>query len=71
MGTWTGTLSTYKTDIPVVLNVLASGEVRVQIGGQLKMLLNVTWENDTLSGRMSGDIGIEEESAPSEKLQIC
>jgi hypothetical protein len=71
VGTWTGTLSTYKTDIPVVLNVLASGEVRVQIGGQLKMLLNVTWENDTLSGRMSGDIGIEEESAPSEKLQIC
>lgn len=54
-------MSTYKGDIPTVLDVLASGEVHVQLAYQLKMLLNgVTWENNTLSGYMLGNIGIEE-----------
>jgi hypothetical protein len=61
VGTWTGGVSTYKGDIPMMLNVLASGEVQVQLSHQLKMLLNgVTWENNTLSGYMLGNIGIEE-----------
>jgi CubicO group peptidase (beta-lactamase class C family) len=61
VGTWTGALSTYKADIPLVLNVLASGEVQVRLGNQLQTLLNdVTWENDTLSGLMNGDIAPED-----------
>jgi CubicO group peptidase (beta-lactamase class C family) len=61
LGRWTGAVSTYKSEIPVVLDVLASGEVQVQLAYQLKMLLNgVTWENNTLSGYMLGNIGIEE-----------
>jgi hypothetical protein len=72
MGTWTGALSTYKADIPLVLRVLESGEVHAQLGGQLKMLLNdVTWENETLSGRMLGDVGIEEASRRPYYLQFA
>lgn len=61
VGTWTGAVSTYNGVIPAVMNVLASGDVQVQLRYQLKMLLNgVTWENDTLSGYMLGNIGIDE-----------
>ena len=61
VGRWTGAVSTYKRDIPVVLDVLPSGDVQVQLANQLKMLLNgVTWSSNTLSGYMLGNIGIEE-----------
>ena len=61
LGTWTGTLSTYKADLPFLMNVLPSGEVHVQLGQQLKMLLNnVTWEDETLSGTTLGDVGTED-----------
>jgi hypothetical protein len=70
-GTWTGALSTYKADTPLVLRVLESGEVHVQFRGQFKMLLNdVSWENDTLSGRMLGDVGTEDANRHPYYLQL-
>jgi CubicO group peptidase (beta-lactamase class C family) len=80
-GTWTGALSTYKADIPLVLRVLDSGEVHAQLGRQIETLLtDVKWEPDpfsgqkpedvTLSGRMPGDIGIEEASRRPYYLQF-
>jgi CubicO group peptidase (beta-lactamase class C family) len=61
IGRWSGAVSTYKDDIPLTMNVLSSGDVQVQLAYQLKTLLNnVTWDHETLSGIMLGNIGIEE-----------
>jgi hypothetical protein len=55
----------------LVLRVLESGEVHVQFRGQFKMLLNdVSWENDTLSGRMLGDVGTEDANRHPYYLQL-
>ncbi|MEO7650736.1 MAG: serine hydrolase domain-containing protein [Bryobacteraceae bacterium] len=60
-GNWTGNVSTYRRDLPITLEVLESGEVRSQLGNQLKMLWNdVKWTDGYLSGRILGDLGIEE-----------
>jgi len=41
------------------------------VHGQFKMLLNdVTWENETLSGRMLGDIGTEDANRRPYYLQF-
>jgi CubicO group peptidase (beta-lactamase class C family) len=61
LGNWTGKLFTYKTEIPLTLRILDSGDVHAQLGGQMKMLWNdVTWRDGYLSGRMPGDIGAED-----------
>jgi len=73
VGAWTGTLSTYKTEIPVTLNVLASGEVHARTTGgfNLPTLLDgVTWNNDTLSGVMLADFATDDASRGSHYLNF-
>jgi CubicO group peptidase (beta-lactamase class C family) len=71
IGTWIGTLSTYKADMPLVVQVLESGDVHAKLGGQFKMLLNdVSWENNVLSGRMLGDIETEDANRRPYYLQL-
>ncbi len=61
VGNWKGTISTYKAELPFTLRVLESGEIHAQIGSQMKMLWNdAGWSDGRLTGRMPGDIGIEE-----------
>ena len=61
IGTWTGTLCTYKGELPLTLRVLESGDVHARLGSQLKTLLNdVRWQDGYLSGRMTGEIGTED-----------
>ncbi|MBL6852711.1 MAG: beta-lactamase family protein [Alphaproteobacteria bacterium] len=40
VGIWKGKISTYSADLPLTLQVMASGEVQVELGSQLKTLLN-------------------------------
>lgn len=61
VGTWSGKLSTYKTDIPLTLEIRADGDVHAQLGKQLKTLLNdVRWDDGSLHGVMIGDVGTED-----------
>src|SRR5438874_9259280 len=50
-----------KTEIPLTLRILESGDVHAQLGAQMKMLWNdVIWRDGYLRGRMPGDIGTED-----------
>lgn len=70
-GTWTGTLSTYKSEIPFTLEIRANGDVHAQLGKQLKALLNeVRWENGSLQGVMTGDVGTEDASRMPYQLSL-
>jgi CubicO group peptidase (beta-lactamase class C family) len=61
IGTWTGTLYTYKAELPLTLRFLESGDVHARLGSQLKTLLNdPRWQDGYLSGRMTGDVGTED-----------
>jgi hypothetical protein len=61
LGSWSGTLVTYKTDIPLTVRILESGDIHAQLGQQLKMLWNdVRWSDGFLSGRMLGNIGTDD-----------
>ena len=61
IGKWTGSVHTYKGDIPLTFWFKESGDVHVQLGDQLKTLLNdVNFKDGYLGGRMMGDIGTED-----------
>ena len=60
-GSWSGKLVTYKTEIPLTVQILESGDIHAQLGQQLKMLWNdVRWSDGLLSGRMLGNIGTDD-----------
>jgi len=60
-GKWTGSVHTYKGEIPLTFWFKESGDVHAQLGDQLKTLLNdVTFKDCYLGGRMMGDIGTED-----------
>lgn len=60
IGEWNGKLCTYKAELPFALRVLTSGEIEVSLGGRSAALNEVRWQNGTLSGRFSGDVGAED-----------
>ncbi len=61
VGGWAGKLVTYRSEIPMTLRVLESGDIHAQLRGQMKMLWNeVRWHDGTLSGTMPGDVGTED-----------
>jgi CubicO group peptidase (beta-lactamase class C family) len=56
-GTWTGTLQTWDTSIPMSMEVQEDGDVHVQVEGQLATLLTgVSFQGGTLRGRFAGQI---------------
>lgn len=56
-GLWEGKLETYEQEIPVKLWVLDSGEIHMQVGQQLKSLVNEAHFNEGwLRGRLWGEI---------------
>lgn len=57
VGRWVGTIHTYERELPVELDVLATGDVHVQIGSQLRTLLNnVSFQDGLLSGSAASRI---------------
>src|SRR6185436_18221154 len=61
-GTWKGIIKTYREDIPLTFSITDSGDVHAKLGSQLATLLNdARFNNQRLRGRMSGDLGIQEE----------
>jgi CubicO group peptidase (beta-lactamase class C family) len=70
VGNWEGIVKTYRQDIPLTLSVAQSGEVHGKLG--LGALLDVSeprFETNRLSGRMPGNLGVEED-AGSETYQL-
>lgn len=71
VGTWTGRLSTYKQDMPFTLRIFESGDVHAKLGDQLQTLLNdVRWDDNYLSGEMSGDVRTEDAGRTPHYLRI-
>jgi CubicO group peptidase (beta-lactamase class C family) len=61
LGIWTGTIHTYKSEIPLTLDFKQSGDVHARLGSQLKTLINnVSFRDDYFTGSMMGDIGTED-----------
>ncbi len=57
-GTWSGKLVTHEAEHGLTLRILDSGDVHVQVAGQLKTLLNnPAFEDGFLTGQMMGDVG--------------
>ena len=64
-------MSTYDADIPLVMTVMVSGEVEVELGDQLKTLLNnPRFVDGFLRGNLTGSIGIQEASRRPYQLSL-
>jgi hypothetical protein len=62
-GTWKGIVKTYLQDIPLTFVIDDFGDVHAKLGSQLITLLNdAKFDNQRLRGRMSGDLGVEEDT---------
>jgi hypothetical protein len=61
LGRWSGSLHTYRRDIPLTIEVLPSGDVQAQLDDQLRTLINEPkFEDGEFTGRMMGDVGTED-----------
>ncbi|MCW5558938.1 MAG: beta-lactamase family protein, partial [Verrucomicrobiae bacterium] len=62
-GEWTGEIATYRGKVPLLFSFMPSGDVHARLGTQLITLLNeVRYEKRRLRGKMSGDLGIPDET---------
>jgi CubicO group peptidase (beta-lactamase class C family) len=60
-GRWKGTIQTYHATTPFLLEILSSGEIRVQLGNQLATLLDhPSFQDGYLHGTFKGDIDLPE-----------
>jgi len=65
VGNWKGVIKTYREDIPLTFSISDSGDVHAKLGSQLTTLLNdARFDKQRLRGRMSGDLGVEEDTGP-------
>lgn len=61
IGTWKGSIHTWKGERPMTLWILPSGDVHARMDGQLRMLWNlVSSRDERLAGRMLGDLGTDD-----------
>jgi CubicO group peptidase (beta-lactamase class C family) len=61
LGTWQGSVSTHTGELPFVLTFHPDGDVYARLGSQLTTLLNdIQLKEGWLTGRMAGDIGMED-----------
>jgi hypothetical protein len=61
LGAWQGKVNTYKGELSFKLLFQPDGDVHVQLGSQLKTLLNrVQFRDGYLNGSFTGDIGTED-----------
>ncbi|MBM3814290.1 MAG: beta-lactamase family protein [Acidimicrobiia bacterium] len=70
-GEWKGTVSTYKGDLPLTLDIRGADDVHARLGAQPPALLNqVAFRDNLLTGRMMGDIGTEDANRRSYSIQF-
>jgi hypothetical protein len=63
VGTWKGMVKTYREEIPLTFSIADSRDVHAKLGSQLTTLLNdARFDKQRLRGRMSGDLGLEEDT---------
>jgi hypothetical protein len=60
VGQWRGKLCTYKAELPFTLRIAASGEVELSLSGKKAELRDLRWQDGTLRGSFSGDVGTED-----------
>jgi CubicO group peptidase (beta-lactamase class C family) len=61
IGTWKGTLHTYKSDVPAVATIAASGEIHIKVGNQLESLINnPKFQDDRLTGEANGTMDTDD-----------
>lgn len=61
VGTWSGSVHTYRGELPLALRFREDGDVHVRLGDQLRTLLNdLKFEDGILTGKMTGDLGTED-----------
>jgi len=71
IGKWSGNVHTYIKDIPINIWFKENGDVHVQLGEQLKTLLNdVKFKDGYLSGKMMGDVLTEDANRRPYNLHI-
>jgi hypothetical protein len=71
MGRWSGQVHTYKTPVPLTLEIRPDGEVYGRLGTQLETVLyRVRLFNGYLTGTMTGDIGTEDASRTPHTLSV-
>jgi CubicO group peptidase (beta-lactamase class C family) len=57
LGTWKGTLHTYQKDLPVTFKFLPSGDVHIQLAGELESVMNhVEFKDGWFTGDSWGDV---------------
>jgi hypothetical protein len=60
-GDWRGTLHTHERDIPIELKFLETGDIRLQLAGQLPSLLSeASFKDGWLHGVALGDVGTQD-----------
>lgn len=64
VGTWKGIVKTYREEIPLAFTIAESGDVRARLGSRISTAVNANFDNQRLSGRMSGDLGVEDDTGP-------
>jgi hypothetical protein len=61
LGRWRGRVETWQGELPLTLDFQADGDVHARLGTQLTTLLNrPNFQDGSLTGVMSGDIGTED-----------
>jgi CubicO group peptidase (beta-lactamase class C family) len=71
-GVWKGRLRTHARELDMGLEIFESGDVHVQLGGQLKTLLNeAAFRDGRLTGRFTGDVGTEDASRRPHTINLA
>jgi CubicO group peptidase (beta-lactamase class C family) len=73
VGSWKGTIKTFRADIPLAFSIAESGEVQVQLGSQPVTVLDKPKFNEKrLLGTISGKLAIEEDGvAQANQVEFC
>lgn len=71
VGTWKGSVQTYRGEVPFALEIQTDGDIHARLGTQLQTLLNrAGYRNGYLIGAMMGDIGTEDASRRPHTLNL-
>jgi CubicO group peptidase (beta-lactamase class C family) len=68
IGTWIGKVRTYKSDIPLTLNITSAGDLEATLGQNPALkLTNTRFRDNRIFGRMVADLGVSDtDGAPYE-----
>lgn len=71
IGKWSGEIQTHRARLPLVLIVQPTGDVDAALGrGATTRLTNVRFSGNRLSGRMPGDLGVDDTGSSPYELRL-